>query len=263
MNPKRFESARRTQRLAIYSAAGAAAVAQLGHAAIITGGPNSGTGTTASTGAWTYNQIMLSSGTIGLDGQFRLAPKLRNGATTARYRVVVASGVANSMQFLARGAGNSVANVITANGLGNQSAQNLGNGDKLATNASICATGNWQSVVAMNFGERRPNSWSRAYGPTSAPPWTTSNASGSTRGYLGFRFKSSGTWLYGWMDVEISSSGSGQNTMTIQILSWAYDNTGQCVMAGVSSPSSVPGGACLAALAFGAAGLRGRRRSGN
>jgi MYXO-CTERM domain-containing protein len=46
----------------------------------------------------------------------------------------------------------------------------------------------------------------------------------------------------------------------VTVYSWSYDDTGAAI---TIAPTAIPGGAGLAALAFGAAGLRGRRRSRN
>jgi hypothetical protein len=54
--------------------------------------------------------------------------------------------------------------------------------------------------------------------------------------------------------------GYDWTTNTVTVFSWSYDDTGNPITIG---PTAVPGGAGLAALAFGAAGLRGRRRSRN
>ena len=276
MITKRSDNTRRAQRLAVYSAAGAAAVAQLGHGAYITGGPHTGTGTTAYGSSWTYNQTLLSSSTIGVGAQFRLAPKVDTNAgvgTLIRgdYRMIVGSGVANSMQFLAlapnaaspwRVSQFRVQAAGTANNLG-QSA--FRNGQMLAYSAAISAgaAGEWKSKVGLNFGEARAASWTNPVAAAFAPKWSTDNSSGSTTGYLGFRFQSGGAWLYGWMEIEVFKDLSNQNSISIRMNSWAYDNTGASVLAGVGGASAVPGGAGLAALAFGAAGLRGRRRSRN
>lgn len=87
--------------------------------------------------------------------------------------------------------------------------------------------------------------------------WRLSNADGadSVRGYLGFRFLLGMTQMYGYFDVEVSRTGTGLSSdMTLTIHGWAYE------AGSLTTPSAVPGGAGLAALAFGAAGLRGRRR---
>ena len=276
MITKDSDSTRRTQRLALYSAAGVAAIAQMGHGSYITGGPHTGTGTTAY-GAWTYNQTLLSSSTLGLGAQFRLAAQVDTGAggvgTAIRgdYRMIVGSGVANGMQFLGLApiappsawqvSQYRVQAAGTANNLGFSAVRR---GQMLAQSAAISANaaGEWKSNVVLNFGESNTNSWTNPLG-VYAPGWSTSNATGSTTGYLGFRFQSSGNWLYGWMEIEVFKDLANQNSISIRVNGWAYDNTGASVLAGVGGASAVPGGAGLAALAFGAAGLRGRRRSRN
>ena len=277
MSMKQTVTTHRVERLALYAAAGAAAVVQLGHGAYITGGPHTGTGTTAY-GAWAYNQTLLSNSTIGLGAQFRLAPKISTvqgvgQAVESDYRLIVGSGVANSMQFLAW-APNAASpwrvsqfRVQAAGTQNNLSALAVRNGRRLAYSAAIssgAAGGDWQSKIGLNFGgARNGTTWTNPVGAAFAPQWSTENSSGSTTGFLGFRFKSSGTWLYGWMEIEVWKDLANQNSISIRVNSWAYDNTGASVLAGVGGASAVPGGAGLAALAFGAAGLRGRRRSRN
>ncbi len=80
----------------------------------------------------------------------------------------------------------------------------------------------------------------------------------SGRGYVAFKIEDFGKTYYGWLDIETQEDASKNLTVTIH--GWAY-STGS-ILAG-ASPVAVPGGAGLAALAFGAAGLRGRRRSRN
>jgi len=86
----------------------------------------------------------------------------------------------------------------------------------------------------------------------------TATPTGEIRGYVGFRLTGlSGavSTMYGYFDV-----GYDWTTNTVTVYSWSYDDTGAPIRIG---PTAVPGGAGLAALAFGAAGLRGRRRSRN
>lgn len=76
--------------------------------------------------------------------------------------------------------------------------------------------------------------------------------SGNT-GYLGFRLTvGEGASIYGW--IEYVNNGTSTT-----VSRWAYESQ---VGTGITTPgaSAVPGGAGLAALAFGAAGVRGRRR---
>jgi hypothetical protein len=87
----------------------------------------------------------------------------------------------------------------------------------------------------------------------------TATPTGEIRGYVGFRLTNLAggvSTMYGYFDV-----GYNWTTNTVTVYSWSYDDTGNPITIG--PPSAVPGGAGLAALAFGAAGLRGRRRSRN
>ena len=84
--------------------------------------------------------------------------------------------------------------------------------------------------------------------------------------YLFFRFTSgSGSGDYGWLSFTANVVGTtidsgGSNTDSyITITGWGWDDAGGTIAAGATA-SAVPGGAGLAALAVGAAGLRGRRR---
>lgn len=86
----------------------------------------------------------------------------------------------------------------------------------------------------------------------------------SSRGFFAFRISDGGSdYYYGYFDLETSRSGTDPtSSLTITIHGWAYESTpGQQIVIG--GATAVPGGAGLAALAFGAAGLRGRRRSRN
>lgn len=81
---------------------------------------------------------------------------------------------------------------------------------------------------------------------------------GEIRGYVGFRITGlSGavSTMYGYFDM-----GYNWTTNTVTVYSWSYDDTGNPI---TINPSAVPGGAGLMALAFGAAGVRSRRRSRN
>ncbi len=88
-------------------------------------------------------------------------------------------------------------------------------------------------------------------------------ASPLTSKYLLFNFQSGASTLHGWIEILSmtgSSSGASPSNYSVTLGRWAYENTGIAITAGQISLSPVPGGAGLAALAFGAAGLRGRRR---
>ena len=73
--------------------------------------------------------------------------------------------------------------------------------------------------------------------------------------YVGFRaWSTSAVVHYGWLEFTLSS---GDYTIS----RWAYEDQVGVGLLTPGSPSAVPGGAGLAALAISAAGLRGRRRS--
>ena len=87
--------------------------------------------------------------------------------------------------------------------------------------------------------------------------------------YLLFQFTGgSGSGGYGWLSFTANVVGTtirsgGSNTASyITITGWGWDDSGATIGAGVTA-SAVPGGTGLAALAIGAAGLRGRRRGRN
>ena len=107
---------------------------------------------------------------------------------------------------------------------------------------------------------------------SSGGAWMNQSTSGSwslggtnsVRGYLAFRIPDgSANYYYGYLDLEYSRGGTGATSyLTMTLHGWAFENVaGQSITIG--APSAVPGGAGLAALAFGAVGLRGRRRNRN
>jgi len=94
---------------------------------------------------------------------------------------------------------------------------------------------------------------------TQNAPWDPVNNGFVTnhpeRLYLAFQIQQYGNTYYGWFDLGTQEDQDGNLTFTIH--AWAY-STGSILV-----PSAIPGGTGLAALAIGAAGLRGRRRSRN
>jgi hypothetical protein len=60
------------------------------------------------------------------------------------------------------------------------------------------------------------------------------------------------------IDGFVGIGGTADNYM--QITGWGWDDSGSALGAGVTA-AAVPGGGALAALAMGAAGVRGRRRT--
>jgi hypothetical protein len=118
--------------------------------------------------------------------------------------------------------------------------------------------GNWSSNngTAIAFSTRSLNGpWS----PLGQKAWSLAAAPGpdSVRGFLPFRIGAASGFYYGYFDVEVSRNGNTVPSMfSMTIHGWAYENT---LNGSITTPSSVPGSG-LAALAVGAAGLRGRRR---
>lgn len=91
--------------------------------------------------------------------------------------------------------------------------------------------------------------------------------SAATSKYLLFNFTGTGGTYSGWIEILTTTTGfdvSGKSMYSATLGRWAYDNqAGYQLNAGQINAAAVPGGAGLAALAFGAAGLRGRRRGRN
>lgn len=82
--------------------------------------------------------------------------------------------------------------------------------------------------------------------------------------YIGFGIDdtadSVGT-LYGWAQIMFTNNGVAGGRLTLDIIDYAYDDTGAAITAGqMPSTSVVPGAGGLVALACGAAGLRRRRK---
>jgi len=88
------------------------------------------------------------------------------------------------------------------------------------------------------------------------------NVGGGQTWYLLFQFTDgAAAGNYGWVSF-VASDTIGYQTGSITITGWGWDDSGAKIGAGVTA-SVIPGGTGLAALAIGAAGLRGRRRSRN
>ncbi len=84
---------------------------------------------------------------------------------------------------------------------------------------------------------------------------------GGTTWYMLFRFTQSSQTVYGWLAFTATIDGfGGSSSNYIQITGWGWDDSGSQIAAGFTG-TAVPGGGGLFALAIGAAGLRGRRRS--
>ncbi len=101
-------------------------------------------------------------------------------------------------------------------------------------------------------------------GANSLGSWQMPGSTGSVQGFIAFAISDGlGDWYFGYFDVTISKDGSqAGSSFSLTINAWAYNGTaGQSIT--LPGTAAVPGGTGLAALAFGASGLRGRRRSRN
>jgi len=134
---------------------------------------------------------------------------------------------------------------------------------RLSTGAVIGATGSTLFDLPQGFVKVRSNGGSNAgwsaQPQTNMTSWSfgTSNA---VRGFLAFRLGSTGQFNYGYFDLEFTrSSIAPGSTFAMTFHGWAYESTANQSIT-ISGAAAVPGGAGLAALALGAAGVRGRRR---
>ena len=86
-------------------------------------------------------------------------------------------------------------------------------------------------------------------------------AAGGSTWYMLFRFNDGTKDVYGWLSFTATIQGIGGTADNyMQITGWGWDDSGSALGAGVTA-TAIPGGGALAALAMGAAGVRGRRRT--
>ncbi|MFZ9692696.1 MAG: hypothetical protein ACO3EP_11715 [Phycisphaerales bacterium] len=143
------------------------------------------------------------------------------------------------------GAGFNFAYTFSNIGLANAAYGRVSATNQLDNQQFIAAGGLVGSAVFLDAND----AWNGGTQPFNFP-------SSGTTGYLGFRLTvGEGANLYGW--IEYVNDGTSTT-----VSRWAYESQ---VNTGITTPtaSAVPGGAGLAALAFGAAGLRVRRRRRN
>ena len=90
-----------------------------------------------------------------------------------------------------------------------------------------------------------------------AEPGGEGNFPSNGTGFVGFGFGSGVNFNYGWMRFTLDGL-----TRSVTLVDWAYESvTNHSIAVGQTSGGApVPGAAGLAALAFGGAGLRARRR---
>ena len=140
----------------------------------------------------------------------------------------------------------------------------LRGGNRLAANAVIGNITQVTSAAAIMQSSFRLNANSTFQPDPTVGAWQVAPGS-SAQGYLAFAIDDgAGSWFFGYFDVTLSNPGATgtASALTLTINGWAYNSVaGQSITIG--APVAVPGGAGLAALAIGAAGLRGRRRGRN
>lgn len=137
---------------------------------------------------------------------------------------------------------------------------------RLATGAVIGAAGSTLFNLAQGFVKVRSNGSNAGWNTqpqTNMSAWSfdSNEPSDAVRGFLAFRIPSGSDYYYGYFDLEFArSSQAPGSSLSMTIHGWAYESTlNQSIT--ISGATAVPGGAGLAALACGAVGLRGRRRS--
>jgi hypothetical protein len=161
-----------------------------------------------------------------------------NGGGTARadFRFVTQTNSPNSTWY----AGLPVNANATWNNPGRTAGEFIGNSVFITT----------FDAAYIGFGINRP-------GALNADPQGVGNT-GKTW-YLLFQFTDgAASGDYGWISFTANVVGFGNSSITIT--GWGWDDSGATIGAGVTA-SVIPGGTGLAALACGAIGLRGRRRS--
>jgi hypothetical protein len=121
------------------------------------------------------------------------------------------------------------------------------------------ANATWNMAGPTTSSSFAPLWFGGATGGVWNDPQGLSGSGGQTR-YLLFQFTDgAAAGNYGWVSFVTSNTIEYQNG-SITITGWGWGDDGNPIAAGFTG-TAVPGGTGLAALAFGAAALRGRRRS--
>ena len=236
--------ARLTTYASLAAATAAAAVGGTADASTVVSTALNGTVIGWNTGAsQTPTTTVTNFGGLGVNNGFKIATRATaNGGSSASsfFGVVIAWQGAGSGQFRRGGPGTNPAFLAAY-------------GSNQAAGFSASAFANVNLATSNGF-----NSGNAAF----------AGASPQTSKYLLFNFQASGSTYYGWIEILATTTGvTGTGPFTsgysATLGRWAYDTSGTAITAGQIITSAVPGGAGLAALAFGAAGLRGRRRSRN
>lgn len=143
-----------------------------------------------------------------------------------------------------------------------------GNGGRFAVNSTLQSGDTLSgysfsaepfSRLALFYGNTNYNSRISNYSSATSPTL----AAGTHLIGIAFSGDLGQSFLYGWFDYTLTFDGSG-NVQSFVVNSWAYNDTAdEGILMGrqqSASASAVPGIGGLAALAMGAAGVRGRRR---
>ena len=113
--------------------------------------------------------------------------------------------------------------------------------------------------VAVGYGLPIGPAWAAGW-YSGAKAWNQPGNGVPTTIYVAFKLTvvsgASTANRYGWIEYV-------NNGVTKTVSRWAYESQLNTAIAAGVTPAAVPGGAGLAALAVGAAGVRGRRRSRN
>ena len=234
--------ARLTTYASLAAATAAAAVGGTADASTVVSTALNGTVIGWNTGAGqTPTTTVTNFGGLGVNNGFKIATRATafgRYSASSFFGVVIAWHGAGSGQFRRGGTGTNPAFLAA-----------YGSNQAAGTTASAFANVN---LATFNGGD--------------AGNAAFSGASPQTSKYLLFNFQASGSTYYGWIEILATTTGVDGGTISrysATLGRWAYDTSGTAITAGQIITSAVPGGAGLAALAFGAAGLRGRRRSRN
>ena len=238
---RRDGSTRLGRYLALVSAASGAAATQVAEASLVTSDPSwSRTLTASSTVARDFVNT-FGPGANLLNGNFAMSVTYQGGSSP--FRAAFARAIVSTSTGLMGGAKRFVAGDVISN-LTQIPGANL---DRLAASGRTNAGSFSPATIASD----------------SLGSWQMPGSTGSVQGFIPFAFSNwfTGDWYFGYFDVTISKDGiQAGSSFSLTINAWAYNGTaGQSIT--LPGASAVPGGTALAALAFGAAGLRGRRRS--
>ena len=240
---RRDGSTRLGRYLTLASAATGAAATQVAEASLVTSDPSWSRTLTATATSSFALATTFGPGAGLLNGKLKMSVTYTGPSLFGNRRSAFAYAIATSNVAKMRGAkrfvaGNIISNTTQIPGL---------------SFTRIAASG--RPAAGGSFSPE-------PIGANSLGSWQMTGSTGSVQGFIAFAISDGlGDWYFGYFDVTISKDGSqAGSSFSLTINAWAYNGTaGQSIT--LPGASAVPGGTALAALAFGAAGLRGRRRS--